>query len=73
MRKASGQELPNGRRAYIGMPADVDAEAVGAFLERHGLRRETTSQTLQWTGPFDYPCTPAVAAALKEGKIVLRN
>lgn len=22
---------------------------------------------------FDYPCTPAVAAALKEGKLVLRN
>lgn len=44
-------EQPTGRRAYIGMPTGVDAEAVCEFLERHGVRREPTNQTLQWTGP----------------------
>jgi hypothetical protein len=44
-------EQPNGRRAYIGMPTDVNAEAVCEFLEHHGVRREPTNQTLQWIGP----------------------
>ncbi len=46
-------EQRNGRRAYVGMPIDVEAEAVSAFLERHGVRREPTNQPLQWTGPAE--------------------
>jgi hypothetical protein len=44
-------ELVDGRRAYVGMPVEVDAEALGAFLERQGVRRKPIPRGLQWTGP----------------------
>ena len=43
-------ELRNGRRTDIGMPSDVDAEAVGTILQRGGVRREGAGKLLTWEG-----------------------